>query len=261
MGMVQTRNDAQMASGGALTELTIVVTGAGSGIGRSTAELAAAAGATVVCADVKAHDETVSLITDAGGKAESHELDVTDAGAWRSAIDSVLDRHGKIDGLANVAGIVTDADTVVDQTEEGWDRIVGVDLKGTWLGMKTVLPSMIEAGRGRVVNVASTAGLIGMQNVAAYSAAKGGVIGLSRQAAVEYAPTGVMINTVAPGVIETPMHDDVGAELMEHVKAATPVGRIGNPADIGNMIVFLLGPGGDFITGQTIAVDGGWTAQ
>jgi len=244
-----------------LEGLTVLVSGAGSGIGKATAQLAGAAGATVIVTDIKGQEEVAAAITAAGGSAEAYELDVTSAAGWKSVVDAVLATHGKIDGLANVAGVVSHVDTVVDQTEEGWERIIAIDLKGAWLGMKTALPSMIENGSGRVVNVASVAGLIGMPNVAAYSAAKGGILGLTRQASIEYASTGVRFNTVCPGVIETPILGDITADLKDHVIAATPTGRLGLPEDIGNFIVYLLGPAGDFITGQEFTIDGGWTAQ
>jgi NAD(P)-dependent dehydrogenase (short-subunit alcohol dehydrogenase family) len=240
---------------------TILVTGAGSGIGKATATLAAAAGASVVALDIKGHDETASSITESGGTAEAHTLDVTDAGAWEKVVRDVLERHGKIDGLANVAGIVTDVDNLLDQTEDGWDRILAIDLKGPFLGMKSVLPSMLDTGGGKIVNVASTAGLIGMPNVVAYSAAKGGVIAMSRQVAIEYAARNIRVNIIAPGVTKTSMLGDITEDLLNMVTAATPAGRLGAPEDPGAMIVYLLGPGSDFITGQVIAVDGGWTAQ
>jgi len=240
---------------------SILVTGAGSGIGRATATLAAAAGASVVALDIKGHDETATSITEAGGTAEAHTLDVTDAGAWEKVVRDVLERHDKIDGLANVAGIVTAVDNLLDQTEDGWDRILAIDLKGPFLGMKSVLPSMLDNGGGKIVNVASTAGLIGMPNVVAYSAAKGGVIAMSRQVAIEYAARNIRVNIIAPGVTKTSMLGDITEDLLNMVTAATPAGRLGAPEDPGAMIVYLLGQGSDFITGQVIAVDGGWTAQ
>jgi NAD(P)-dependent dehydrogenase (short-subunit alcohol dehydrogenase family) len=240
---------------------SILVTGAGSGIGRATATLAAAAGASVVALDIKGHDETATSITEAGGTAEAHTLDVTDAGAWEKVVRDVLERHDKIDGLANVAGIVTAVDNLLDQTEDGWDRILAIDLKGPFLGMKSVLPSMLDNGGGKIVNVASTAGLIGMPNVVAYSAAKGGVIAMSRQVAIEYAARNIRVNIMAPGVTKTSMLGDITEDLLNMVTAATPAGRLGAPEDPGAMIVYLLGQGSDFITGQVIAVDGGWTAQ
>ncbi|MEV7085395.1 SDR family oxidoreductase [Streptomyces sp. NPDC093085] len=246
---------------GTLEGKTVLITGAGSGIGRATARLAAEAGAFVVAADIKGQDETVAGIAAAGGQAEARQLDITDATAWQSVVDEVLAARGRIDGLANIAGIVSSTDTLLTQTEEGWDRLVGIDLKGPWLGMRAVIRPMLDAGAGKIVNIASTAGLIGMPDVLAYSAAKGGVIALSRQVAVEYAAENVQVNVVAPGVIRTPMHGDVTPALMAQVKAATPVGRLGEPEDIGAMVVYLLGAGGDFVTGQVFTVDGGWTAR
>lgn len=229
-----------------LSGKTILISGAGSGIGKATAEVAAAAGATVVATDIK--------------DAE-HVLDVTSAENWDAVVTDAIAQHGRIDGLANVAGIVTDADALASQTEEGWQRIIDVDLKGVFLGMKSVLDHFLTNGGGSIVNVASVAGLIGMQNVLTYSAAKGGVIGMSRQVAIEYAKQGLRVNTVAPGVTKTPMLGDISDDLRDIVTAATPVGRLGTPEDLAEVIVFLLSDASSFVTGQTIAVDGGWTAQ
>jgi NAD(P)-dependent dehydrogenase (short-subunit alcohol dehydrogenase family) len=248
-------------SGGVLHGRTVIITGAGSGIGRATAKLAATAGAHVVGADIKNQDVTVAEILEAGGTAEGQTLDVTDLGSWSSLVEGVLSSRGRIDGLANVAGIVSDADDLITQTVEGWDKITSVDLKGPFLGMKSVIESMLDAGGGKIVNVASTAGLIGMPNVVAYSASKGGVIAMSRQVAIEYASRNIRVNVVAPGVTQTPMLGDITPELLTAVTAATPAGVLGKPEDVGNAIVYLLSPASDFITGQVIPVDGGWTAQ
>jgi NAD(P)-dependent dehydrogenase (short-subunit alcohol dehydrogenase family) len=241
-----------------LTGKTIIVTGAGSGIGKAAATLAAQAGATVIAADVKGAEETAKEI---GGSAEGHVLDVTDAQGWKGLVDDVLARHGRIHGLANVAGIVSDVDALLTQTEEGWQRILDIDLKGAFLGMKTVAQHFIDNGGGKIVNVASTAGVIGMPNVVAYSAAKGGVIAMSRQVAIEYAATGLRVNVIAPGVTQTNMLGDITDELLTAVKAATPTGEVAAAEDQANAIVFLLGPGSDKITGQVLPIDGGWTAQ
>jgi NAD(P)-dependent dehydrogenase (short-subunit alcohol dehydrogenase family) len=249
---------AQQAQGtGVLDGRTILVTGAGSGIGWATAVLAA--GGWCDCD----RDGCARRGTDrgSGGEVEAHALDVTDATAWRTVAESVLGSRGRIHGLANVAGVVSDVDNLLDQTEEGWDRLVTVDLKGPWLGMRAVIRHMLDAGGGKIVDVASVAGLIGMPNVLAYSAAKGGVIAMSRQAAVEYAARNIQVNVVAPGVTRTPMLGDITPELLAAVTAATPSGRIGDPADVASLIVYLLGSGSDFITGQVFIVDGGWTAQ
>jgi NAD(P)-dependent dehydrogenase (short-subunit alcohol dehydrogenase family) len=260
MSITETRPTLQAAR--PLTGKTVIVTGAGSGIGNAVARLAGAAGARVACVDIKGADATAEVINAAGDSAECHELDVRDAAGWASSIEAIITAHGKIDGLCNVAGVVgRGLDNVVDLTEDEWDRIIGINLKGYWLGMRAVFPSMLESGAGRVVNIASVAGLIGMINVFAYSAAKGGVIGMSRQAAVEYAGRGIQINTIAPGVIETPILGDITDELRSVCETNTPVGRLGRPEDIGRMCVYLLGEGGEFITGQVFTVDGGWTAH
>lgn len=240
----------------------VLVTGAGSGIGRATAELAARAGATVICTDVKAADETAAAITAAGGTAEGYELDVRDRSVWQTVATETVERYGRIDGLCQVAGIVSPTpDTAVDLTEDGWNLILDIDLKGMWLGMQAVLPAMMKAGGGKVVNVSSVAALIGMQNTAAYAAAKGGIIGISRQTAIQYAADKIRVNVIAPGTIETPILGDIPQELYDAMIAGTPAGRLGKPDDVAAMAVHLLGPGGDFITGQTFVIDGGWTAH
>lgn len=246
---------------GALAGRTIIVTGAGSGIGHATSLIAAEAGAHVVAADIKNQDATVAEILAAGGSAEAQALDVTSFDSWTSVVGSVIESKGRIDGLANVAGIVSDVDDLLSQTDEGWDKITSVDLKGPYFGMKAVMQHFLDSGGGKIVNTASTAGLIGMPNVVAYSASKGGVIAMSRQIAIEYATKNIRVNVVAPGVTQTPMLGDITPELLSAVTAATPAGILGKPQDVGNAIVFLLSPASDFITGQVLAVDGGWTAQ
>jgi NAD(P)-dependent dehydrogenase (short-subunit alcohol dehydrogenase family) len=247
---------------GLLGGKTILVTGSGAGIGQATAHLLADAGATVIATDLRGHKETAAAITESGGKAQAQTLDVSDWTAWTGVVESVLGTHGRIHGLASVAGIVTDSDSLLTQDEEGWARLIDIDLKGPWLGMRAVIQHFLDSGGGKIVNVASTAGLIGMPNTLAYSAAKGGVIAMSRQVAIEYAAKNIQVNVVAPGVTATSMLGDITEELLGAVKAATPAGRLGTPEDVGAMITYLLGAGsGDFVTGQVIPVDGGWTAQ
>ena len=248
-------------SNGVLAGRTVLITGAGSGIGKATSLLAAAEGAHVVALDVKGQDETLAEIEGSGGAAEAHELDITDPGAWTRVVESVLGSRGRIDGLANIAGIVSANDALTSQTDEGWDKILGVNLKGAYNGMQAVINPMLEAGGGKIVNVASTAGLIGMQNTLAYSASKGGVIAMSRQVAIEYAAKNIRVNVVAPGVTQTPMLGDITEELLAQVTAATPAGVLGKPEDVGAAIVFFLSSNSDFVRGQVLAVDGGWTAQ
>jgi len=245
-----------------LRKTTAVVTGAGSGIGRATALLFATAGANVVCADISGAEATAEAIRVVGGIASSIVLDVRRQSDWAQLVEQATGEYGGIDVLASVAGVVAPAtDTAVDQDEDGWQRIIDVDLKGVWLGMRAVIPGMLTAGGGRIVNVASMAGLIGLPNLAAYSAAKGGVISLSRQTAIQYAAKNVLVNVIAPGIIETPILGDIPDDMRVTLKSATPLGRMGRPEEIASMIVHLAGAGGSFITGQVFAVDGGWTAQ
>lgn len=236
----------------------VIITGGGSGIGRATAEMAAAAGARVVVADISGADITTAGI---GMSAEAVRLDVADAASWDACVSGVISRHGQIDGLVNVAGIAMQADSLTNQTEEGWDRIIDINLKGSWLGMRAVLPHMLDSGAGRIINISSTAAIGGMPGSIAYAASKAGIIGMSRQAAIEFAPKGLRINVVAPGIIQTPMLGDGAQDSVAAMSEMTPVRRIGEPDEIASMICYLLGPGSDFVTGQTFVVDGGWTAQ
>ncbi|MGW5110664.1 SDR family NAD(P)-dependent oxidoreductase [Nocardia sp. NPDC004123] len=245
-----------------LTDQIVIVTGAGSGIGRSSALAAARAGATVICTDIKAADETAEAIREEGGQARAHELDVRDRGGWQNVAADTLSQFGRISGLCQVAGIVSPTpDTAVDLTEDGWNLILDIDLKGMWLGMQAVIPSMIESGGGKIVNISSVAALIGMQNTAAYAAAKGGIIALSRQTSIQYAADKVRVNVIAPGTIETPILGDIPKELYDAMIAGTPAGRLGQPEDVASLAVHLLSAGGDFIVGQTFVIDGGWTAH
>ncbi|HEX4106574.1 MAG TPA: SDR family NAD(P)-dependent oxidoreductase [Solirubrobacteraceae bacterium] len=241
---------------------TALITGAGSGIGRGVALRAGKEGMNVVVADIKGHDKVAEEIMAAGGQASAAPLDVRDPLAWEEVVGQATSDYEKIDLLVNNAGVVSEGlDNAVDQSDEQWDRVISINLKGYFNGMRAVMPSMIEAGGGAIVNVSSVAGLVGMVNVFTYSAAKGGVIGMSRQAAVEYAKSGIRVNVICPGIIETPILGDITDELRAHCEAFTPVARLGKPDDIAAMAIHLGKPESAFVTGQVIAVDGGWTAQ
>jgi NAD(P)-dependent dehydrogenase (short-subunit alcohol dehydrogenase family) len=247
--------DGRSMSNSVLKDRTAVITGAASGMGRATAIAASEQGAHVVCFDLSDSQPTIEDILERGGSASMVVGDVRDPQAWRE-VNRVAGAAVYL--LANVAGIVAmEGDTIVEQTKQRWDRIIGVDLEGVWCGMKSVLPGMIEHGEGRIVNVASIAGTHGLPQLAAYTAAKAGVLGLTRQAAVDYARHGIRVNAVAPGVIDTAMNDDVPAGLQAASLALTPVGRAGRPEEIAATILFLASPLADYITGQVIAVDGG----
>jgi NAD(P)-dependent dehydrogenase (short-subunit alcohol dehydrogenase family) len=245
-------------SPGDLAGRTVIVTGAGSGIGKGVAIAAAAAGATVVVTDIKGQNEVAAEI---GGSAEAHELDVTDADSWSQVVDAVLSAHGSVYGLVNNAGIASATDSLAMQTEAGWQSMIDVDLKGVWLGMRSVLQPMLAGGGGSIVNIASVAGLIGVRDVLAYSAAKGGVISMTRQVSIQHAADQIRCNAVCPGVTQTPILGDISDELLVAIQGMTPMGRLGQPADIAGLVCYLLSPASAFLTGQAIAIDGGMSVQ
>lgn len=242
---------------------TAVITGAGSGMGRATALLAARQGAFVVCVDVAPLDGTLAELGGLADRAGAVVGDVRDPGAWAAAVDLARERTGRIDLLANIAGIVPPpgTDTVVGQTPETWERFLGVHLTGPWLGMKAIVPVMLEQGGGAIVNVTSLAASRGLPMLAAYSASKAALAGLTRQAAVEYGGHGIRVNAVAPGDIDTPMSSGNAPEVREALRRRTPQGRQGTAEEVAEAIVFLAGPAGSFVNGQVLPVDGGWSIK
>ncbi|MFF5991249.1 SDR family NAD(P)-dependent oxidoreductase [Prauserella flavalba] len=241
---------------------TAIVTGAAQGIGRATAERLAADGLHVACADIQDTERTVKSIEAAGGSAEGVTLDIRSARDWSSAVDGLLERHGPIGYLANVAGVVNmiSEDSVVGLTEEAWDHVIDTDLKGPWLGMRAVIPGMIDNGGGRIVNISSLAALRGLPNLASYSAAKGGVAALTRQAAFEYADRNILVNAIAPGTIDTPILGDITPEMKQANANSHLIRRLGRPEEIASMVAYFFREG-SFLTGLTYAVDGGWSAK
>jgi meso-butanediol dehydrogenase/(S,S)-butanediol dehydrogenase/diacetyl reductase len=245
-----------------------LITGAGSGIGQAMAVLFAREGSKVAVADISAEggQETVRRIRDEGGEAEFFQVDVSSAEQVRRMVDAVIARFGRIDILCNNAGIGVAA-TVVDTTEEDWDRVINVDLKGVFLGCKYVIPHMLRQGGGVIVNTASVAGMVGVLNRAAYCAAKAGVIGLTKSIAVDFVTKGIRANCVCPGTVETPWIDKILAQQPDPVAERQrmierqPMGRMGKPEEIAAAALYLASDEAAFVTGTELVIDGGLTAR
>ena len=243
-----------------------LVTGAGSGIGRASAQAFAREGAKVVVADVvvEGGEETVQMIKASGGDALFIKCDVSKAVDVEAAVQATVDTYGKLDCAHNNAGIEGPMAPTADYAEADWDRVLDINLKGVWLSMKYEIPRMLAGGGGAIVNTASIAGLVGFQGLPAYSASKWGVNGLTKVAALEYAQAGIRVNSVCPGVIQTPMVDRLVAAnpaMEAGLVAGTPLGRLGQPGEIAEAVVWLCSDRASFVTGHNMAVDGAFVAQ
>jgi NAD(P)-dependent dehydrogenase (short-subunit alcohol dehydrogenase family) len=243
-----------------------LITGAASGIGRATAIAAAREGAKVLVVDaVPAGEDTVKVIKQAGGEAAFHKCDVTRAADVEATVAAAVKVFGRLDCAHNNAGIIGKSLHTADDTEENFDRIIAVDLKGVWLCMKYEILQMLKQGaRGAIVNTASAAGLVGSHGQPAYTAAKHGVIGLTKVAALEYARHDIRVNSVCPGVIDTAMVAEMVTghpRLRDRLIAVEPIRRMGKPEEIGEAVVWLMSDYASFVTGASLPVDGAMTAQ
>lgn len=242
------------------TAQVALVTGAGSGIGKAAALILGRSGAQVVCLDVRAAEDTAAAIEAEGGTAIAMKLDVSDSAAWAGVVDRVVERFGAIDILVSSAGIAVPGDRAAEVSEEVWDRVLDINAKGVWLGMRQVLPIMVERKRGKIVNVASTAAHIGLLDAAAYCASKGAVLALTRQAGVQYASSNIQINSVSPGTTMTGIQRDVTDEQRAAFMKLTPIGRFAQADEVAEVIVFLCSSGSSFMAGADVGIDGGMVA-
>ena len=252
-----------------LSGKVVLVTGAGSGIGRAIALTSAEEGARVVVSDiaVEGGEETVRAIVEAGGEAAFVRADVSNAAEVEALVGAAVESYGRLDCAVNNAGIEGVLATTAEYPEETWNRVLGINLTGVFLCMKHEIPRMLEAGGGAIVNVASILGLVGFATAPAYTAAKHGVVGLTKVAALDYSALGVRVNALCPGFIETPMVMERGVEAGAHpevyqqIAELHPIKRLGRPQEMANAAVWLCSDASSFVTGHALTADGGYVAQ
>ncbi len=251
---------------GSLYGRVALVTGGGSGIGRAAALRLAGEGAKIMIADYvpEGAERVVKAIREAGGEASCVAADVSVTRQVEAMVNETVATYGRLDYAFNNAGIEGTIGDTVTYPEESFDRVLAINLKAVWLCMKYEIPQMLKGGSGAIVNTASTLGLVAIEGASAYTAAKHGVVGLTRTAALEYAQKNIRVNCVCPGFIRTAMVErgmDKGLIAEEQMIAIEPIGRLGKPEEIAEGVLWLLSDAASFVTGHTLTIDGGWTAR
>ena len=241
-----------------------LVTGGSFGIGRATAIAFAQRGAKVVVADIIEDNETIDAIRGLGGDAIFIKCDVSSVSDVEDLHRQTMEHYGRLDFAFNNAGIEGVPAEIPESKEEDWDRTINVNLKGVWLCMKNQIPIMVKQGGGAIVNCASIAGLVGFPGLAPYVASKHAVVGMTKTAALENAQKGIRVNAICPGVIHTAMIDRFTGKQKEAEQAfidKKPMGRMGKPEEVAHPVLWLCSDQASFVTGQALAVDGGWIVQ
>lgn len=239
-----------------------IITGGNSGIGRATAVALARQGVNITIASrrTKEGEETVKLVKDAGSEGIFVKTDVTKEDDVRSLVEKSADKFGRLDYAFNNAGIEESMTPLVDQRSDHFDRIINVNVKGVWLSMKYEIPEMIKSGGGSIVNMSSVAGVMGFPQMPIYIASKHAVLGLTKSAALEYARSGIRINAVAPGAVNTDMAKRVmegNPQLNQTLTSMHPIGRVAEPEEIADVVSWLLSDKSSFVLGHTLLADGG----
>jgi NAD(P)-dependent dehydrogenase (short-subunit alcohol dehydrogenase family) len=249
-----------------LQDKVALVTGGTSGIGRAAAIAYAQHQAKVVVVGRRMDEgeETVRLIKEAGGEAIFVQADVTKEADVQAMVDKAVSVFGRLDIAFNNAGTVGENPSLIEQTEAEYDRMMNVNVKGVWLSMKYEIAQMLKQGSGSIVNTASANGVVALPGVPLYTASKHAVVGLTKAAALQYAKAGIRINVVAPAAIETDMFEAATGgqdEVKAYVTGLHPIGRVGQPIEVANAVLFLSSDLASFVTGETLMVDGGFVAQ
>lgn len=248
---------------GTLKDKVAIVTGAASGIGRAVAQAYAREGAKVVVSDISVGggEETVKMIKDAGGEAFFIAADTSKAEDNEQLVELTVEQYGGLHIACNNAGIGGPSAPTGEYTIEGWDKVIAINLSGVFYGCRYQIPALLQAGGGVIVNMASILGQVGFANSAAYVAAKHGVVGLTKNIALEYAGGGIRANAVGPAFINTPLLKDMDSDTIDWLVAKHPIGRLGEASEVAELVLWLSSEKASFVNGAYYAVDGGYLAQ